>query len=276
MAELTRNTAHLTPATPGTALSHSRAPVTKMLSCCVLVAAVLGRARGEAGTEQQQYLDTVQTQWKQYRNLVKDGFIYNDSIVVMSDYDEAEAAVEAATNLGDIPKLGFETTLMGMVTALQEIQNKGDEMMLAISDQKKVLVRLRAEVDKAELRLAETTKVTQEIEMKRSEAESEIRSAERDTRMLSRRKENLEAEVARLDQERAEVSRRLEELQAEAAEVRAEMAEVTRVRGTLDPLQESFRTRQLELASLEDSLQTKTAELIEVQRQIEDSTTVLK
>ena len=236
MPELAHNTAHLTQSNTchpwPRALALSGA-VTKMLSCCVLVAAVLGRVRGEAETEQQQYLDTVQSQWKQYRNLVKDGFIYNDSIVVMSDYDEAEAAVEAATNLGDIPKLGFETTLMGMVTALQEIQNKGDEMMLAISDQKKVLVRLRSEVDKAELRLAETTKVTQEIEMKRSEAESEIRSAERDTRMLSRRKESLEAEVARLDQERAEVTRRLEALQAEAAEVRAEMAEVRRVRGTV-------------------------------------------
>ena len=122
-----------------------------MLSCCVLVAAVLGLARGEAGTEQQQYLDTVQTQWKQYRNLVKDGFLYNDSFVVLNDYDEllseiGESDISNEASIGDIPKLGFESTLMGMVTALQEIQSKGDQMMNAISDQKKVLVKLRSEV----------------------------------------------------------------------------------------------------------------------------------
>ena len=35
-----------------------------------------------------QYIDNVQQQWKQYRNLVKDGFIYNDSFLVINDYEE--------------------------------------------------------------------------------------------------------------------------------------------------------------------------------------------
>ena len=84
-------------------------------------------------------------------DLVKDGFLYNDSFVVVNDYDEllseiGESDISNEASIGDIPKLGFESTLMGMVTALQEIQSKGDQMMNAISDQKKVLVKLRSEV----------------------------------------------------------------------------------------------------------------------------------
>ena len=99
----------------------------------------------------EKYIDTVQSQWKQYRNLVKDGFLYNDSFVVINDYDDlisdaGDSDIINDANIGDIPKLGFESTLMGMVTALQEIQSKGDQMMNAISDQKRVLVKLRSEV----------------------------------------------------------------------------------------------------------------------------------
>ena len=101
--------------------------------------------------ERESYIDTVQSQWKQYRNLVKDGFLYNDSFVVINDYDElisdaGDSDIINDASIGDIPKLGFESTLMGMVTALQEIQSKGDQMMNAISDQKRVLVKLRSEV----------------------------------------------------------------------------------------------------------------------------------
>ena len=86
-------------------------------------------------------------------------------------------------------------------------------MMNAINDQKKVLVKLRSEVNKAENRLERAMKVTNEIEMKRSEAENEIKTAERDTRMLSRRKEDLESEIRNLDQEKDEMKTTLEALQ---------------------------------------------------------------
>ena len=105
----------------------------------------------EESDNDERYIDTVQSQWKQYRNLVKDGFLYNDSFVVINDYDElisdiGDSDIIHDASIGDIPKLGFESTLMGMVTALQEIQSKGDQMMNAISDQKRVLVKLRTEV----------------------------------------------------------------------------------------------------------------------------------
>ena len=105
----------------------------------------------EESDNDERYIDTVQSQWKQYRNLVKDGFLYNDSFVVINDYDElisdiGDSDIINDASIGDIPKLGFESTLMGMVTALQEIQSKGDQMMNAISDQKRVLVKLRTEV----------------------------------------------------------------------------------------------------------------------------------
>jgi len=225
------------------------------------------------------YIDNVQQQWKQYRNLVKDGFIYNDSFLVINDYEEIlsdnnDLAADPAS-LGDIPNLGFESTLMGMVNALQEIQSKGDQMMNAINDQKKVLVKLRSEVNKAENRLERAMKVTNEIEMKRSEAENEIKTAERDTRMLSRRKEDLESEIRNLDQEKDEMKTTLEALQEELSDVEEQMEAVSKLRSNLDPLEKNYKTRQRELENLEKSLQSKSAQLVDVKQQIQQSTKVL-
>ena len=119
--------------------------------CTFLTLVVIITGDSEFIEEKESYIDTVQSQWKQYRNLVKDGFLYNDSFVVINDYDElisdaGDSDIINDGSIGDIPKLGFESTLMGMVTALQEIQSKGDQMMNAISDQKRVLVKLRSEV----------------------------------------------------------------------------------------------------------------------------------
>ena len=135
----------------------------KMLSRVIILSLAVTVITDDASEDyNEKYIENVQNQWKQYRNLVKDGFLYNDSFVVISDYDVTETSdvhtdlnrdallgevpkVDAA-DVADIPKLGFESTLMGMVNALQEIQSKGDQMMNAIHDQKKVLVKLRNEV----------------------------------------------------------------------------------------------------------------------------------
>ena len=126
---------------------------------------VIASAHSEEFNEDlnEKYIDSVQDQWKQYRNLVKDGFMYNDSFIVINDYEDildnenndlnyivSEDVIDNdSAAIGDIPKLGFESTLMGMVSALQEIQSKGDQMMNAINDQKNVLVKLRTEVYKS-------------------------------------------------------------------------------------------------------------------------------
>ena len=44
-------------------------------------------------------------------------------------------------------KVGFEGTLSGMVAALQEIQQRGDQMLAAISSQKQQLRQLRSQVN---------------------------------------------------------------------------------------------------------------------------------
>ena len=123
-----------------------------MLAHCTFLSLIVISTSDSDSEAGERYIDTVQTQWKQYRNLVKDGFLYNDSLV-LNDYDEllseiGDSDISNEASIGDIPKLGFESTLMGMVTALQEIQSKGDQMMNAISDQKKVLVKLKSEVFK--------------------------------------------------------------------------------------------------------------------------------
>ena len=159
------------------------------------------------------HLDSVEDHWSQYRAIVNDGgFLYNDSFILVNDYDQypdgsqEDAVITDNPSLNNLnqplPKLGFENTLMGMVNALQEIQSKGDQMMTAINDQKAVLVKLRSEVGRAEARLEETIRVTADMEMKRSQAEKEIKTAERNTRMMSQRKNEITAELESLHQDR--------------------------------------------------------------------------
>ena len=130
------------------------------------------------------HLDSVQDNWSQYRAIVNDGgFLYNDSFIVVNDYDTSPDGSLTETNDNPslnnlnqpLPKLGFENTLMGMVNALQEIQSKGDQMMTAITDQKAVLVKLRSEVDLAEAKLEETVIRLKE---KQDEALAEINEVE--------------------------------------------------------------------------------------------------
>jgi len=227
-----------------------------------------------------QDLQTMEDQWTHYRRLVSDGgFLYNDSFIVVNDYDqttvETNIDTDSDTNVGDVPQLGFENTLMGMVSALQDIQTKGDQMMSAISDQKKVLSKLRSEVAKAEERLEEAVKVTAEIEMKRSEAEKEIKTAERNTRMLSRRKTEIKQEVETLQEKKEASLIKLEELRTELKEVNEEMKEVSLLRSNLTPLEKSLESRQNELNNLEASLQSKTSELTKVKQQITTSSKIL-
>merc|ERR1712038_2100375 len=248
--------------------------VRKMLSQWSLLP-VMVLARPDIGP----HLDSVQDNWSQYRAIVNDGgVLYNDSFIVVNDYDTSPDGSPTETNDNSslnnlnqpLPKLGFENTLMGMVNALQEIQSKGDQMMTAITDQKAVLVKLRSEVDLAEAKLEETVRVTADMELKRSEAEREIKTAERNTRMMSERKNEISAE---LDREAS--LQKLQTLKEELRKVNQEMAEVSKLRSSLSPLETNFQSRQIELDKLEKSLDLKTAELSQVKQQIVTSTAIL-
>ena len=215
------------------------------------------------------------------------GFLYNDSFIVVNDYDQSPEGSQTDADITDnpsslnnlnqpLPKLGFENTLIGMVNALQEIQSKGDQMMTAINDQKAVLVKLRSEVGRAEARLEETIRVTADMEMKRSQAEKEIKTAERNTRMMSQRKNEITAELESLHQDREESRDQLQELKEELRKVNQEMTEVSKLRSSLSPLESNFNSRQSELNNLEKSLDSKTAELAQVKQQIVTSTKILE
>jgi len=253
--------------------------VRKMLSQWSLLP-VMVLARPDIGP----HLDSVQDNWSQYRAIVNDGgFLYNDSFIVVNDYDTSPDGSPTETNDNPslnnlnqpLPKLGFENTLMGMVNALQEIQSKGDQMMTAITDQKAVLVKLRSEVDLAEAKLEETVRVTADMELKRSEAEREIKTAERNTRMMSERKNEISAELESLQLDREASLQKLQTLKEELRKVNQEMAEVSKLRSSLSPLETNFQSRQIELDKLEKSLDLKTAELSQVKQQIVTSTAIL-
>ena len=267
-------------------------PVITMLHHCSLLL-VLALVNADPITDHS--VEKVQDQWKQYRTIVSDsGFLYNESFVVINDYDESPDS--NPNNDSDIipsdpPKLGFEKTLMGMVSALQDIQRKGDQMMSAITDQKQVLVKLRSEVAKAEERLEEAVQITAAMETKRNDAENEIKTAERNTRMLSQRKSKIESELEILQNERESAQNRLESLQEELRAVTEEMENLSNLRqasltlgrlscsycrSSLTPLQKNLESRQNELSNLERSLLAKTSELSNVKQQIATSTKILE
>ena len=202
-----------------------------LLSLLVLVTPHTITDREEAG-------QTVEDRWSQYRALLSDGgFLYNDSFIVVNDYDqsldETNFDIDGDSNLEEVPKHGFENTLMGMVSALQDIQSKGDQMMSAITDQKKVLSRLRSEVAKAEERLEEAIKVTAAMEMKKNEAENEIKTAERSTRTLSQRKAEIKDELESLHREKETSLVKLETLKEELNRVNKEMKDLSNLRQSL-------------------------------------------
>ena len=65
---------------------------------------------------------------------------------------ESEIAVGANIEKNGLEKGGFETTLTGMMEALEDIQTKGDLMMGAIRGQRELLFDVRGEVREARWR----------------------------------------------------------------------------------------------------------------------------
>jgi len=253
----------------------------------------------------------MQDRWKEYRNIVRGGFFFNDSIIVMADYSdgernsdlvnlqESEQVYESREELSqndeklelandhkedgkgsrDILKAGFESTLGGMMDALKEIQSKGDFMMDAIKEQKDVLISLRSEVDMAEERLDDALRRTTEMEVKKKMAEKERLMAERDTRMIDNKKEKIETEIKMLEVAKVTTKKDLGSLRMEVGRLRQEMEEngdqMLRLKSGLAPLVTDVSARRSELSKMEKNLEEKAGELEQVQQKIDASSKLL-
>ena len=60
----------------------------------------------------------VQERWRQYRNAVKDGFFFNETMIVVSDYesDDEEGSEELTTVINDnIPTSNVDNKTMHLV-----------------------------------------------------------------------------------------------------------------------------------------------------------------
>ena len=191
----------------------------------------------------------VQEKWRQYRNAVKDGFFFNETMIVVSDYESdekgAEAKVESAEERSDdvvesevvaaavnenietngLEKGGFETTLTGMMDALADIQTKGDLMMGAIRGQRELLFDVRGEVREAEERLVKVERQREEEEKMRKKAEEQRLLAEARTRMIQLERVELERELEEVEREREVGESRLQEVKEEVEAVLGEVEE---------------------------------------------------
>ena len=222
----------------------------------------------------------VQERWRQYRNAVKDGFFFNETMIVVSDYEsddqegseelttaindniptssvdnreigsstetsgviaESEIAVGANIEKNGLEKGGFETTLTGMMEALEDIQTKGDLMMGAIRGQRELLFDVRGEVRQAEERLVLLERERKEEEERRKNAEEQRLLAEARTRMVELKRVELAQEVEEMEKERELGETRLQEVRHQVEAVLGEVEENG---------EEMFRLLQLRLWSL--------------------------
>ena len=204
----------------------------------------------------------VQEKWRQYRNAVKDGFFFNETMIVVSDYESDEkgsgdlteekyesflgnkdsvgmeeesdeivkseaaaAAVNENIEKNGLEKGGFETTLTGMMDALADIQTKGDLMMGAIRGQRELLYDVRGEVREAEERLVQLERLRETEEEKRKEAEQQRMLAEARTRMIQLERVELERELEEVEREKEVGERRLQEVKEEVQAVLGEVEE---------------------------------------------------
>ena len=221
----------------------------------------------------------VQERWRQYRNAVKDGFFFNETMIVVSDYEsddqegseelttaindniptsnvenreigsstetsgviaESESAVGANIEKNGLEKGGFETTLTGMMEALEDIQTKGDLMMGAIRGQRELLFDVRGEVRQAEERLVLLERQRKEEEERRKNAEEQRLLAEARTRMVELERVELAQEVEEMEKERELGESRLQEVKQQVEAVLGEVEENG---------EEMFRLPQLRLWS---------------------------
>ena len=221
----------------------------------------------------------VQERWRQYRNAVKDGFFFNETMIVVSDYEsddqegseklttaindniptsnvdnreigsstetsgviaESEIAVGANIEKNGLEKGGFETTLTGMMEALEDIQTKGDLMMGAIRGQRELLFDVRGEVRQAEERLVLLERERKEEEERRKSAKEQRLLAEARTRMVELERVELVQELEEMEKERELGESRLQEVKQQVEAVLGEVEENG---------EEMFRLNQLRLWS---------------------------
>ena len=195
----------------------------------------------------------VQERWRQYRNLVTDGFFLNDSMIVLADYSTEEVEDEGEKNIKkeelgidvdkndnekdeanfseeDLEKSSlepgsFKETMVEMMEALADIQTKGDLMMDAIRGQRELLFSVREEVKETEERLEMVERQRREEERMVEEAERQRLLAEARTRMVHMEKEEAEKELEEMEREREEGARRLEMVKEEVKAVLGEVEE---------------------------------------------------
>ena len=195
----------------------------------------------------------VQERWRQYRNLVTDGFFLNDSMIVLADYSTEEVEDEGEKNIKkeelgidvdkndnekdeanfseeDLEKSSlepgsFKETMVEMMEALADIQTKGDLMMDAIRGQRELLYSVREEVKETEERLEMVERQRREEERMVEEAERQRLVAEARTRMVHMEKEEAEKELEEMEREREEGARRLEMVKEEVKAVLGEVEE---------------------------------------------------
>lgn len=198
----------------------------------------------------------VQERWRQYRNLVTDGFFLNDSMIVLADYSTEEVEEEGEKNFkkeelgiyvgkndksdkekdeanfseedleeSSLEPGSFKETMVEMMEALADIQTKGDLMMDAIRGQRKLLYSVREEVKETEERLEMVERQRREEERMVEEAERQRLLAEAKTRMVHMEKEEAEKKLEEMEREREEGARRLEIVKEEVKAVLGEVEE---------------------------------------------------
>lgn len=153
----------------------------------------------------------------------------------------------------EIPHLGQDYE--GMMEALVDIQENGDDMMAGIWWQKDILGKLESSLEEAERRMTA-------VEMRNS--------------VLEQSRSSLQAEVEQLESKKAELLRKLTQEEIEVARLfykifykYSQNISHPRTRVSLEPLDSDLIAAKSELGSLTLDVTSKQKELQEIQSQLQ-------
>jgi len=251
----------------------------------VLLLALHAGARDDIHSEE---TFRIEERWKEYRNIVKDGFFLNDSMIVLAEYEDVndksneinqvaqetpsvstlnnkmEQSIEESKGLNF--KTGFESTMKLMMNALGEIQERGDQMIEVINEQQYVLRNIKMEVQTAEKRLLKVSKATEDMELIRKETERRRRMEENEQRIIRTKKRLMESELKELERHKTLAEQNLRKMELKTRDLGTEVREVA----------ENILSHKSGLASILSNITFKESELKKLKTTVREEEERLK
>ena len=106
-----------------------------------------GRVTGAGDIPEHKDIDRVEDKWRAYRNIVKGGFLFNDSVIVLADYSDDENDIEEhlLTN-GDKEDSQTKANNDKKTEAINNLHNDGEDTKESVKVSNDLVVSLSSNI----------------------------------------------------------------------------------------------------------------------------------